>query len=441
MRSWKAYAIRVSLLGIFVVSLHAQGFRPNDGPQDPGVRGGTAGSGQPLAQLTTAEMNFFKSVALPIFSEIDNADEGLGPRFNLDSCAGCHAFPAVGGSSPALNPQVVRAPTMAPGNTIPSFLTLRGPIREVRFIRNPDGTPDGGVHGIFTISGRADKPRGCNVTQPNFSNTSNLSFRIPTPTFGAGLIESITDATIRSNLASDPNGQKRNNGISGRLNTNGNDGTITRFGWKAQNKSLFIFAGEAYNVEQGVTNELFPSERDDDPNCVMSGPPESDSDFQFGLTGPSDLVAQRAFMRFLDQPTPACTGAACSQSIQDGRTAMIQVGCMLCHTEVLTTGISATAALSQKQARLFSDLAVHRMGNGLSDGITQGLAGPDEFRTAPLWGIGQRIFFLHDGRTSDLLQAILAHQSQGSEANRVIDAFKNLRNSQQQNVLNFLRSL
>ena len=82
------------------------------------------------------------------------------------------------------------------------------------------------------------------------------------------------------------------------------------------------------------------------------------------------------------------------------------------------------------------------MGSKLADGVTQGSAGPDEFRTAPLWGVGQRIFFLHDGRTSDLLQAIQAHESQGSEANRVVEAFESvLSKSQKQDILNLLRSL
>jgi len=91
------------------------------------------------------------------------------------------------------------------------------------------------------------------------------------------------------------------------------------------------------------------------------------------------------------------------------------------------------------------------MGPGLADGIIQGKAGPDEFRTAPLWGIGQRLFFLHDGRTSDLLQAIFAHagagdgcrsgQTCGSEATAVIKKFKALTPEQQQDILDFLRSL
>ena len=81
------------------------------------------------------------------------------------------------------------------------------------------------------------------------------------------------------------------------------------------------------------------------------------------------------------------------------------------------------------------------MGVGLADGVTQGAAGPKEFRTTPLWGVGQRIFFLHDGRTDDLLQAIQAHSSDGSEANAVVNAFNGLKSSDKQAILDFLRSL
>ncbi|HXL84436.1 MAG TPA: di-heme oxidoredictase family protein, partial [Casimicrobiaceae bacterium] len=102
---------------------------------------------------------------------------------------------------------------------------------------------------------------------------------------------------------------------------------------------------------------------------------------------------------------------------------------------------SPSSALSNQPVNLFSDLLVHHMGRGLADGITQGGAGPDEFRTAPLWGVGQRIFFLHDGRTSNLVQAIEAHKSHGSEANKIIERFNRLRIEEQQDLINFLRSL
>jgi mono/diheme cytochrome c family protein len=207
---------------------------------DPGVRGGPAGAGGPIAGLTAGETDMFSLVATPAFAEVDAVKNGLGPRFNLDSCGGCHAHPAMGGSSPANNPQFTQAVMMAPGNTIPSFIAQNGPVREARFIKNPDGSPDGGVHDVFTITGRTDNPAGCSILQPNFAQqqaNNNVIFRIPTPTFGDGLIEEITDTTIKNNLASNPLA-KALLGIKGHVNTNGNDGTVTRFGWKAQNKSL-----------------------------------------------------------------------------------------------------------------------------------------------------------------------------------------------------------
>ena len=431
----KTLSITLISLGMLAGALLAQ--------SDPGVRGGLPGAGTPIAGLTAGELDFFTNSGATQFAQVEAVADGLGPRFNLDSCGGCHTQPALGGSSPAVNPQVARAHVMAPGNTVPPFLKLTGPVREVRFVKNPDGSPDGGVHDLFTISGRLDKPPACFVPQPDFSNSSNIIFRIPTPTFGGGLIEAITDTTIRRNLASDPGGRKAFFGIKGHVNTNGNDGTVTRFGWKAQNKSLLVFSGEAYNVEMGVTNENFPNEREENPNCAKNGTPESQAGFNVGGTNASDITSFMALMKFLDQPQPACGGAgepACD-SVSEGKTAFKLIGCALCHTPTLQTGASATSALDHKAANLFSDLAVHHMGSGLADGVTQGSAGPDEFRTAPLWGVGKRAFFLHDGRTHDLLQAIHAHRSPGSEANLIIDGFNLLPAAQKQDILNFLRSL
>ena len=77
----------------------------------------------------------------------------------------------------------------------------------------------------------------------------------------------------------------------------------------------------------------------------------------------------------------------------------------------------------------------------VADNVSQGTAGGDQFRTAPLWGLGERIFFLHDGRTQDLMVAIAAHSSSGSEANTTVANFNALSTSAQQDILNFLRSL
>lgn len=422
------------------------------GARDPGVRQGPAGTGQARDGLTSTYQQFYQA-ALTRFMEVDSVSgkitgedgTGLGPRFNGNSCAGCHAAPTVGGSSPAENGQIALATLDGAQNSIPSFITANGPTREVRFVRNPDGTPDGGVHDLFVITNRSDA-QGCNITQPDFATAvaqGNAIFRIPTPMYGGGLVEEISDANILAGTAPSP--QKRAMGISGKANTSGNDGTVTRFGWKAQNKSLLIFAGEAYNVEQGVTNELFPNERDTTPGCVFNSTSEDGTNVGATTAGSyppsdysSDTVNFAMFGRLAGPPIPAAPTA----STQRGQAIFSRVGCALCHTASLQTGTTSEyTGQFNATVNAYSDFLVHNMGRGLADGISQGGATGNEFRTAPLWGVGQRIFFLHDGRTSDLVQAIQAHASPGSEANRVIFLYDSLREEQKQDLLNFLRSL
>ena len=418
---------------------------------DPGVRGGPPGAGGPLGGMSTDYQNFF-AAALARFQETDSVSgkitnengTGLGPRFNATSCSGCHAFPAVGGSSPASNPQIAMAVADGATNKIPRFITANGPVREARFIRNPNGSPDGGVHDLFVITGRSDAP-GCNITQPDFESAieqGNIIFRIPTPLFGAGLVESITDTAIVTNAA---NPHKAALGISGQVNRSGNDGTVTRFGWKAQNKSLVMFAGEAYNVEQGVTNELFPNERDETPGCMFNALPEDSTvlnpngnSVSTASDYSSDLVNFAAFGRLSAPPTPAPATA----TTLIGQQVFNQIGCNACHTPSINSGSTFYGTgLNNVPVNAFSDFLIHNMGIGLADQVGQGLANGMQFRTAPLWGVGQRIFFLHDGRTSDLMQAIEAHRSQGSEANQVINNFNQLSGSHAAALLAFLRSL
>lgn len=440
---------------------------------DPGPRGAPIGAGGPIANLSADQLRFFNDAAAR-FVQPEGVANGLGPTFNGDSCGRCHSQPAIGGTSPSLdafphvgqNPQVALATANHGRNSLPFFVTPDGPVREARFksVVDPDGSidrdePDGSVHDLFTIQGRDDlpNPNRCVLPQEDFERAqdqSNLSLRIPTPVFGGGLIEMIDDATILANMHAN-RAEKLLLGIRGRPNRSGNDATITRFGWKAQVKSLIMFSHEAYNVELGETNQMFPQKRGFFPNpppaaCVFNPLPEDKTTFlpmgSDPIGVPSDDDAFATFMRFLDQPTPSCTGGDCSASIQNGKRLFTSVaGCALCHTPSMTTGQSSFTVnppgLSGVQANLFSDLLLHHMGSGLRDGISQGNAGPDEFRTAPLWGLGQRIFFLHDGRTRDLLEAIRQHASPGSEANGVIARFHALTEQQKQDLLAFLRSL
>jgi mono/diheme cytochrome c family protein len=411
---------------------------------DPGVRGGAAAAGGPIGGLTAREFEFF-SAGQEEFEEVEEVGEGLGARMNLDSCGGCHSQPAVGGTSPAVNPQVAFASADGGTDQVPFFITLNGPVREARFKFNPDGTRDGGVHNTATITGRTGS-NGCNLAQPDFAAASangNLIFRIPTPVFGSGLIEQIPDSVILANQAAD-SATKGGLGIHGSTNRNGNDGTIARFGWKAQNQSLLLFSGEAYNVEMGITNPLFQSEREQDPMCQAASVPNDITDPAV-LNTPDGLGAIEKFaffQRFLAPPTPSQSTPGGATSINNGRGLFTSTGCALCHTPRLTTGNLATVrALRNQNVNLFSDLLLHRMGSGLADNILQGQALGDQFRTAPLWGLGQRIFFLHDGRTRNLITAIQAHRSSGSEASAVINNFNGLTETSKQDLLNFLRSL
>jgi CxxC motif-containing protein (DUF1111 family) len=142
-------------------------------------------------------------------------------------------------------------------------------------------------------------------------------------------------------------------------------------------------------------------------------------------------------MRFL---APPATGTA-TESTDRGRKTFAGIGCATCHTPNLRTGRSDIAAMNEKWVPLYSDLALHDMGPGLEDFIDQGQARGRDWRTAPLWGLGQRIFLMHDGRTTDLIQAIREHGTPGSEGYRTTAAFDTLSVADKQDLLNFLRSL
>jgi len=476
--------------------------------------------------LQAAGVSFWGD-ALAVFSQLSSVDgapdaltgnptiKGLGPAFNADSCFTCHSQPTIGGTSPSTNPQLAVAHALGATNSadLSRFLRLHGPVREARFIFDADDIShnnlDGGVHELFSIQGRSDASTNCRLAQPNFNgqiNNHNVIFRIPVPTFGEGLAENVTEADLVNNLANFA-ADKASFHIAGRFNRNGNDGTISRFGWKAQNKSMLLFSGEAANVEMGVTNEIFQNEKVPGLSCALNGTPEDNTHVL--SPGPGNDAASTTslvssaienfalFMRLNGAPgqcafnsgvdangaarcialndTSSSSQTTISQQIARGKQLFGTpsnggMGCVLCHSSSLTTGTSDVLGLSNRTFAPFSDFALHHMGATLADGVNQGLAGPDEFRTAPLWGLGQRLFFLHDGRAVNLLQAIEAHYSNpnicftvsgsenltvnghnflpatstqtcGSEANEPVRQFNALSVADKTAVLEFLRSL
>jgi CxxC motif-containing protein (DUF1111 family) len=423
-------------------------------PQDPGPRPGPAGAGGLTGFYPTLNATEQAAFANGIAQFIEDegvpdlppgtGNGGLGPGFNSTSCGSCHSQPATLGTSPSPsspqvpqpNPQIAAAAEMGATNAIPPFITPDGPVREARFIRHADGTPGGSVHNLFSIATRSDAV-GCKLAQPDFIAhllVNNVIFRIPTPLFGLGLVDNTPDSVLRANFDAHRD-KKQDLGIAGRFNLSPNDATISKFGWKAQNKSLNIFAGEAYNVEMGVSNDVMPDERNAIAGCVFNATPEDTH--SEATNGISDVDA---FVDAIRLSAPALPVTPTAQT-KEGQDIFNKIGCVLCHSDTLTTAQSVFTGMGNVQYHPFSDFALHHMGTNLADGISQGLAGPDEFRTAPLWGVGQRLFFLHDGRARDLLSAIQQHSSPGSEANKVVRKFDDLSPERQQAVLDFLRSL
>ena len=457
--------------------------------KDTGLRSGAPSAGSPINGLNPFELALFNGgrgrvvelettcmTCAALTSGAPTGEDpllatrtsvaGLAARFNADQCSACHSQPAIGGAGGFLSPNPNDGARRVPENPLfdliphrfgqtnktPSFIKQYGPIRIARFVKKADGTPDGQVYPLFTIVGRKDDLTipGCHSTvlpQPDFETelkNNNVAWRIPLPLFGLGLIEAISDAEIlarqRATVA-----YRSQNGIAGAPNGSAN----YRYGWKAQHKSLEQFTDASV--------DFAPQMKKIDPKCI--GP---DTQEALPLLNAAEFEAPSAdfinpvvllatsFMRYLDAPRPAAMNALALRGklLFGSGPDQTGIGCVACHTAQMTTADKAqTAALQKQPVHLYSDLLLHRMGPGLADNITQGQAKGDMFRTPPLWGVGQRRFFLHDGRTDDLLQAIEAHASTAdsaypaSEANAVITRFKLLPPADQQAILSFLRAL
>jgi len=358
----------------------------------------------PLPGLTPAQLVDFNT-GLDEFEEVDTVEEGLGPVFNGKSCAECHAVPSTGGSEPNV-----------------------GVGRETRISRIFNGRfdpLDGSVsvdRGGQLLQQRAIAVPGCTVKAEVVpSEATIVSSRNSTPLFGAGLMEAIPERTILGNQ-----------GNGGRPNYVSNPDTGTtglgRFGWKAQVATVHQFAGDAYLNELGITNPSFPHENRPQgqpiqPGCDTVLDPEDDGE---------NVTAFTDFMRFL---APVPRGPITLQ-VQRGEKVFSEIGCASCHVPKMMTGRNSVAALSNKPVNLFSDLLLHDIGTG--DGIKQGLATGNDFRTAPLWGLSRRGRFMHDASSNKIEDAIQRHRVESQNAR---DGFVGLPQSDHDALLAFLGSL
>ncbi|HVH27776.1 MAG TPA: di-heme oxidoredictase family protein [Vicinamibacterales bacterium] len=364
--------------------------------------------GAPLAGLTPREFEEFR-LGLDDFLEVETAEEGLGPAFNGTSCAACHSVPAVGGGGLVTE---VRA-----GRRLPS-----GEFQ-------PIDESGESLFQLFSVPGHA-----CQPVIPASANV--IARRVPVPLFGAGLIEAIEDSTLLD--LEDPSDRDRDD-ISGRaaviVDRATGDRRVGRFGWKAQHATLLVFGADAYRNEMGITNAIFASELAfgvDVARMRLCDPIPDPEDAVDPRTGRRGIDNFASFMKFL-APVPR---QSADDSMRRGESIFGALGCASCHVPSLPTGPSVSPPLHRRPVALFSDLLLHDVGTG--DGIPQGAAQPNEFRTPALWGLRFRRPLLHDGSAATAEEAILRHRG---EAERVRAAYQRLGQEDRAALLWFLSSL
>jgi CxxC motif-containing protein (DUF1111 family) len=362
--------------------------------------------GQPLAGLPGAELERFDA-GLDEFNEVETADAGLGPTFNDVSCGTCHLSPAAGGGSEILETRFGRMGSDGKFDGMPEF---GGSLIQKNGI---------GVAGVCEY-----------LAELVPGDATIFADRRTTPLFGLGLVDATPDLTfyaIRAEELLNPDGIAGKVSVVPNISTGKNG--VGKFGWKAQNPTLFQFSGDAYVNEMGVTSPQFPDENcpGGDCNALSCNPAPGLNDDGSGVAAFAD------FMTFLAPPPrgPVTASAAAGELVFRG------IGCVGCHRSVIRTGSNPVAALDKVLYHPWSDFLLHDMG-ALGDGITQNNATGKLMRTAPLWGVRKITRFLHDGRATTYAQAILAHDGQGRKSR---DRFAALPGWQKSLLYAFLGSL
>src|SRR6516225_1680532 len=388
--------------------------------------------GSPLPGLTATQLAAF-TTGQAQFQVFDGAADGLGPIFNAQACVACHSQPSTS-ATPKIFPPFGSTAAVITGITVggaSAITETRAGKLNADGSFNPLASEDGTLFHLASLS------PGSQETVPQ--DATIVAHRKTTPIFGAGLIEAIPDAEIKANIHTTPV-----DGVTGRAAVLSDAVTnavgtnhVGRFGWKAQEATLLAFAGDAYLNEMGITNRLFTTDLAPDGNqaALLAAEPAgiTPTTLQDLPTNPAlpegpnnkdDIARFTDFMQLLGPPpTVPLTAQA-----QEGKELFTQINCVACHKPTMTTGPSSVSpALAFKPVNLYSDLLLHKMGS-LSDGIAQAVAQPTEMRTAPLWGLRARAPYLHDGRASTLLQAILMHDG---EALTIRNRFAALSSAQQ----------
>ena len=358
--------------------------------------------------ISQADFDTFRAT----FEEVEEIDEGLGPTFNDRSCRNCHNVPITGGSGKKI-PETRAGRLDAGGN----------------FVEHPGGS---------LVQDRALNQRIIEHVLPGEDTTKRSSVNV----LGDGFVEAISDTTLTGIRDAQP-ANIRGLAISVPILEAANGSTrVGRFGWKNQHASLESFSADAYLNEMGITSPLQPVENTSDGNDVSAFDAVPDPEDVGGV----DVKQFAQFMRATKVPPrdPLLVGKPDTIA---GAQLFGSIGCAGCHTPTITTapvgtvfngGFTVSAALGNRIIHPYSDFLLHDIGT--PDPIVQngGAETYNKVRTAPLWGLRTRSFFLHDLSAPSLTQAIQSHRGQAQAAS---DAFQALSTAQQKQLLTFLDSL
>jgi len=359
--------------------------------------------GDPLPGLSAEDAQRFEDGKTE-FTAVEEVAEGLGPVFNEAACVACHLGPgqAVGGTNQRLETRFGR---IGSDGAFDPLAGRGGSLLQDHAIENfvPEVVP---------------------------AEATIVASRRTTPLFGLGLVDATPDKTFLAialiQAIFNPSTAGKPSIVTDPIT---HQPALGKFGWKAQVPSLFVFSGDAYLNEMGITNPIFPDESCPQGDCtLLAGNPAP------GLNDDGSGVEKfNDFMTFLAPPPRGPRNFL----TEYGNIVASAIGCLDCHVQTLQTGPNAVAALDRVTFHPFSDFLLHDMGS-LGDGITQNRATGERMRTQPLWGLRTQTRMLHDGRATTLRQAILAHDGQGAASR---EAFLSLGFFDQSALLAFLRSL
>jgi CxxC motif-containing protein (DUF1111 family) len=366
--------------------------------------------GSPFNNLTSDQLSAF-AAGQDAFRTVEAVSDGLGPIFNDVSCAACHTSTingnvVIGGSNARLE---TRFGTTVNGSFDPMAYAGGSLIQD---------------HGIGLYNGTNF------VAESVPAAATVVAQRRTTPLFGLGLVDAVPDETFKAlawieRIYTPASAGK----ISAVTDLRSGATVVGKFGWKAQDPTLFQFSGDAYLNEMGITNPEFPDESCPQGDCALlaANPvPALNDDGE-------DVQKFTDFMRFLAPPPRG----PITLQVQAGELVFNAIGCANCHVGTLTTGHNRIAALDRVRFHPYSDFLLHDMGT-LGDGIMQGTATAQLMRTAPLWGLRAQTRLLHDGRAATPQDAILAHDGQAAPAR---DRYNRLSPAAKSTLLSFLNSL